>query len=69
MYKVTPKNDVQALLLKSFEINEDYDFWSELRRPGHDTSIMVAPNAQESFKGFLDDNGIPYETVIENVET
>lgn len=68
VYTVTPQNEVQALLLKSLESSDAYDFWSEVRKPGHATTVMVSPTEQDSFKSFLENYGIPYETLIEDVE-
>lgn len=69
MYTVTPQNDVQALILKSLEATDAYDFWSEVRRPGLATTVMVTPDEQEHFKSLLENYGIPYETLIEDVQT
>lgn len=69
MYTVTPQNDVQALLLKSLESVDAYDFWAEVRKPGHASTVMVSPSEQNNFKSFLENYRIPYETLIEDVET
>lgn len=68
VYKVSPLNDIQALLIKTFEGNDEYDFWSSPRRAGHDTTVMVTPSEQENFKSILNSYEIPYKTLIENVE-
>lgn len=67
VYEVQHQNDLQGMLLKSLEHN-DYDFWSEIRKPGYPTTIMVSPGEQSSFEAFLVKYGIPYRTTIEDVE-
>lgn len=69
VYRVTPQNEVQGLLLKSLEVADKYDFWTEVRKPGLPSTVMVSPSEQGSFKSFLENYGIPYETLIENVQT
>lgn len=69
VYTVTPQNEVQALLLKSLEDVDAYDFWSDVRKPGYPSTVMVSPSEQENFKTFLTKYGVPYETLIEDVQT
>lgn len=69
MYDVTPQKEIQMDILRIFEDNQDFDFWSELRRPGYATTIMVSPNVHDEFLAILDANEIPHEMIIEDVET
>lgn len=68
VYKVSPLNDVQALLIKALEDNDAYDFLSGPRRAGHDSTVIVTPNEQENFKSILNHYEIPYKKLTENVE-
>lgn len=49
-------------------MNDQFDFWSDLRKPGYKTSIMASPKVQESFTKLLEANNIPYQVEIEDVE-
>lgn len=69
MYTVTPQNDAQTQSLQFMKHLDAYDFWTEVRRPGHATAVMVAPKEQANFKLFLQDYKIKYETLIDNVQT
>lgn len=68
VYGVIPSTEEQAALLQPLTLNHEFDFWSDLRRPGYKTSIMVSPEAQESFTKLLQENNIPYELEIQDVE-
>lgn len=68
MYDVTPQNEQQADILKTFKDSDDFDFWSELRKPGYATTIMISPEAQDRFIATLEANQLQYENVIEDVE-
>ncbi|KAJ8922112.1 hypothetical protein NQ315_004046 [Exocentrus adspersus] len=68
VYQVTPRTRVEADLLREFEEDIHFDFWSEIRAVDFPVDIMVAPGAQEEFEDFLDNQNLEYTTIIENVE-
>lgn len=68
VFKVTPQTTEHGKLLEPFQENEEFDFWSELRKPGYPADIMVSPSAQQMFISFLQSHNIPYELTIEDVE-
>lgn len=68
VYEVTPSAEEQVALLQPLTLNDDFDFWSDLRKPGYKTTIMVSPEAQESFTKLLQESDIANEVVIEDVE-
>lgn len=65
---MTPQSDQDVNLLKTLENNEEFDFWSELRRPGDATTIMVSPAVHDLFISLLDKNQIAYKNIITDVE-
>uniref|UniRef100_V5GRX6 Zinc carboxypeptidase A 1 n=1 Tax=Anoplophora glabripennis TaxID=217634 RepID=V5GRX6_ANOGL len=67
-YSVTPKTLGQAKILKEFEDDEHFDFWSEFRALNSSVDVMVSPKAQLDFENFLSSEGIDYTIFIENVE-
>lgn len=68
MWLVTPHSEEQGYLLKQWEENGSIDFWEQISRKGKPSRIMVAPDTQVQFEGFLNDNRIEHELIIENVE-
>lgn len=68
VFKVTPQTEKHGKLLEPFQENEEFDFWSELRKLGYPANIMVSPSAQQMFISFLQSHNIPHELTIEDVE-
>lgn len=62
------QNEEQAQVLKAFENNAQVDFWSEIRKAGGATTIMVSPAAQGIFTRILNENNMHFEVTIEDVE-
>lgn len=63
-----PSTVSEANILKQFEDDENFDFWSEIRSLNSPVDIMVSPKAQLDFENFLDIEGIDYTIFIEDVE-
>lgn len=62
-----PKDEAQRGTILQWEDIEGIDFWeSKSKKP---LRVMVAPNTQEKFIDFLNENDIKNEISIENVET
>lgn len=56
-------------MLLAFENNLQVDFWSGIRKAGHVTTAMVAPEAQEIFTKILRENNIYFDVTIDDVES
>ncbi|XP_060520849.1 uncharacterized protein LOC132698674 [Cylas formicarius] len=70
-YEVIPASLEQVEFLSELEYDDQFDFWSDLRRPGFATVIMVEPKAQDEFEKRLSDfqeTGLVYKIIVENVE-
>lgn len=55
-------------LISGFGENASFDFWNAPKIIGLPTTVMVAPDAQESFVQVLTAAQIPYTVLIDNVE-
>lgn len=68
LYEITPQTKEDVDFLHKFG-EEKFDIWREGRTIGQPTDIMVAPEDQEYFENELTKHGLPYEIVVEDVET
>lgn len=70
VFKVTPTTFEQIVSLRNL-VNEDgVDFWDSLHhRTGPSTRIMVSPEKINFINYFLASLEVPYEIVVDNVET
>ena len=68
VYKIVTKTEAEAALLRTFESNENFDFWSSINKVGKPISVMVAPNAQSQFEFILKTTKMHFSVEIEDVE-
>lgn len=65
---MVPKTLDEAKILKEFEDDVNFDFWSDIRALNLPVDIMVSPVAQGDFENFLSSENIDYTTLIDDVE-
>ncbi|XP_018567135.1 carboxypeptidase B-like [Anoplophora glabripennis] len=68
VYQVTPKSLYEAYILKEFEHDEHFDFWTEIRSINLPVDIMVSPLAQNNFEAIMKSANIDYFVNIDDVE-
>lgn len=68
VYQVTPKTVSQALILKEFENDENFDYWTEIRSPNLPVDIMVSPLSQNNFETIMRNENIDYRISVDDVE-
>ncbi|KAJ8950626.1 hypothetical protein NQ318_010825 [Aromia moschata] len=67
VYRVSPTTIEEANLVNSFENDENFDFWVDIRSLDEPAEIMVSPIAQEYFEETLRQNGVDYIVSVYNV--
>lgn len=65
---MVPETLDAAKILKQFEDDTNFDFWSEVRGINLPVDVMVSPIAQEDFEEFLNIENIDYSVLVEDVE-
>lgn len=65
---MTPKTVSQALILKEFENDENFDYWTEIRSPNLPVDIMVSPLSQNNFETIMRNENIDYRISVDDVE-
>lgn len=68
VYRVIPKNQEQLQSLRSLEDVSGYNFWTDVGTIDTPVDVMVPPDLKAGFKNVLDSDGIPSETLIEDVQ-
>ncbi|KAJ8950618.1 hypothetical protein NQ318_010817 [Aromia moschata] len=68
VYQVTPRSMEEADIVKQFENDDNFDFWSDLRAINASIDIMVTPAAQDEFETLLETYNIDNMILINNVE-
>ncbi|KAJ8970943.1 hypothetical protein NQ317_008290 [Molorchus minor] len=68
VYQVIPKSLSEAKLLKEYENDGDFDFWSDVRELNLPVDVMVSPSSQHEFEQTLDTENLDYDILIENVQ-
>ncbi|KAJ8922113.1 hypothetical protein NQ315_004047 [Exocentrus adspersus] len=69
LYKVVPKTYSQAQLLKEFENDENFDFWTDVRFLNTPVDIMISSQGQNKFNHVLKKENIDYSVLVEDLET
>lgn len=68
VYRVTPKTNAHAQILKIFEKDVNFDFWSPLRGLNQPIDVMVPPGYQKMFGHLMAFHKFESSVLIENVE-
>merc|ERR1719391_835888 len=67
VFRTNRLNITNVDLLHEIQLSSGLDFWKE-PSPGRQADIMTPPELEESVTAWLDKNGIPYHTMIEDVQ-
>jgi len=67
VFRTSRLNATNADLLREVQLDSGLDFWKE-PSPGRQADIMTPPELEESVTAWLDKNGIPYHTMVEDVQ-
>lgn len=68
MYSVTPTTLNHESYLQLLQKNSQFDFWSDGWQLNQNVDVMVSAEAQSLFERQLQDYGVEYSVIIDNVE-
>jgi len=67
VFRTSRLNTTNAKVLREIQHTDGLDFWKE-PAPGRQADFMIPPEHEESVTSWLDKNGIPYHTMVKDVQ-